>query len=265
MMNFLKEAVHSATEGQHKEKEKEHEKEKPLQTQALKDVLPKGEESKKKEDKEVEGVGEAITDLNLKDVRIESVREPTIIEKEVEAPITKETVIPQVNEIVQPVIMRDTERTQVKHITQPIFHKSVLATQMIDTELSATSMPDTIEKPSEVEVTKYRVAHNREVNTTEVMPPQTTRTVLPPVVKERITPVIHEEIQPVIYQETVQPVVIRETKPVYHKVVEAPTVIEEVRPLKTLEEAKNLLDRVGQHTITGQAPLSSRKKEGGQQ
>jgi len=275
MMNFLKEAIHSTTEEIHrkeKEKEKIEEKdkekgiqeEKRLQTQPLKDVLPKGEESKNK-DKDIGQVNESLNELNLKDVKIQSVKEPTIIEKEVEAPIMKETVIPQVNELVQPVIIRDTERTQVKHITQPIFNKDVLPTERVDTELPATTMATTVQKPNETEVRKYQQAHNRETNEYEVLPPQITRTVLPPIVKERVTPIIHEEIQPVIYQETIQPVVISETKPIYHKVVEAPTVVEEERPFKTMDEAKSLLDKVGSTTVTTVSGQEPRKKGEGQQ
>jgi len=221
------------------------------------------------EEKEVTVLNEGVTNLDLKGVKVETVKEPIVLEKEVEIPVVKEKVVPQVEEVVQPVIMREKETTEVRHITQPIFKKEVLPTRLVNTSLPTTNMPDTIEKPTDSEVKKYYEAHNRAVDTTEVLEAQVHRTVLPPIVKEKITPIIHEEIQPVIYQETIQPVVITETKPVYHKVVEAPRVIEEVRPMKTMEEARSLLEKIGTSTVTTVEPLSgqglSKSNKTGQQ
>jgi hypothetical protein len=260
MLNFLKEFSHSGDESKKKNEQKSTE------TQGLKEILPQ-EESKKNQDVEGLTTGIASVDLKEKKVQVETVEEPAIIEKEVEAPVVKEKIIPQVQEVVQPVIVRDTERTEVHHIIQPLSNKEVLPTKVVQAELPVTTIPDTVEKPKEGDVSKYYEAHNREADSTKIMEPQVKRTVLPPIVKERITPVIHEEVQPVIYQETIQPVVITENQPFYHKIVEAPKVVEEVRPMKSLDDARALLEKIGTTTIktesAGQG--SATKKEGGQQ
>jgi len=202
--------------------------------------------------------------LTLKDTKEERIVAPSVLEEEVETPIVKEKILPKVTELVQPVLVRDTQRTEVRHVVQPLYKKNVLPTEVIEAQLPVTEIPDTIEKPSDEEITKYKTAHFHEVPSSEVTEPEIHKTVLPPIVKERITPVIHEEIQPVIIQETIQPILIHETKPIYHRVMEAPKVVEEVRPIKPLEEGQALLEKVGQTNIaistSGQAPV----KEGQQ-
>jgi len=206
-MNFLKEVVLHTDET----KKEGSEAEKQVSSnQGLKEVIPfKKEESITKEAKDIQDITQGTSSLS---VQRETVQQATILEKEVETPIIKETVIPQVEEVIQPILNRDTETTEVRHITQPLSNTEILPTQYVSSELPSRAIPDTIEKPSDEEVKKYYDAHTREADTRVVQEAQVHRTVLPPIIKERVTPVIHEEIQPVIYQETIQPVIITETK-----------------------------------------------------
>jgi len=241
-MHFLKEVIQSdSTEKKENKKHKLVEKAPP----------------KQQNEGAVEGLTEKITTVNLKDKTDERIMENPIVEKEVEVPVVKEKIIPQVKEVVQPVLVRETQTTEVRHVLQPLYKKEVRPTEIVETEFPSYTIPETFEKPRPEDISKYREAHFREISSSEVAQPQIEKTVLPPIVKERIIPLIHEEIQPVIMQETLQPILIHETRPIYHRVVEAPKIVEEVRPAKSVEDAKDLLENVGQTVVisgAGQVP-----------
>lgn len=260
-MNFIKEVIHShsAEEGAEKNKNTTsttQQESKPQSEQGLKNLLSEKDQSSGKE------ISSGVSKVSLNDVKVESVTQPTVVEKEVEAPVIKEKVVPKVNEVVQPVIYREKEQTEVKHVTQPLYNKDVLPTKLVQAELPTTIAPDTIAKPSAADVAKYQKAHSRDVSSSTVTEPQTERTVLPPIVKETVTPLVHEEIQPVIYQETIQPILITETKPIFHRVVEAPRVVEEIRPLKSVDEASSLLAKVGSSEIKVEPPRTGQSASG---
>eukprot|EP01111_Echinosteliopsis_oligospora_P002741 TRINITY_DN141_c0_g1_i2.p1 TRINITY_DN141_c0_g1~~TRINITY_DN141_c0_g1_i2.p1 ORF type:complete len:253 (+),score=82.21 TRINITY_DN141_c0_g1_i2:102-860(+) len=170
--------------------------------------------------KETVVVQPALETIEMKAAQVDLLEKPAVI---------KETVIPEQQEIIQPVIHREIEKTEIRHIIQPIYQEETLPVQIHDRELPAEFRGELRVGPS---IAEKLAADNQgiapQIITTTVAPTVTT-IVNKPIIHEIIRPHIIEEIQPVIHRTIHEPHVVHERKDIYEKIVEAPVEVTETR------------------------------------